>query len=55
MLDFDTRDVGLSKNMAWPFKLRCCVFNTVFIVNSWRDIHNCSCKWLCLCNHNTAQ
>ena len=27
--------------MAWPLKL------IVFVVNHWRDILNCSCKWLC--------
>ena len=54
MLDFDTRDVELSKNMAWPLNLRCCVFNKVFLVNPWRDILNGSYKLLCFCNHNTA-
>ena len=27
--------------MAWPLNL------IVFLVNHWRDIINCSCKWLC--------
>ena len=49
LLDFDTHDVGLSNSMAWPLKLRC-VFNRVFLVNNWRDILNCSCKWLCFNN-----
>ena len=41
MLDFDSRDVGLSNSMARPMKLRWCVFNKVFLVNHWRDIVNC--------------
>ena len=45
--EYDTRDVGLSKSMAWPMTLRCCVFNKVFVVNQWFDIHNGSCKWSC--------
>ena len=28
LLDFDTRDVGLSNSMTRPMKLRCCVYNT---------------------------
>ena len=24
------------------------MFNNVFTVNNWRDILDCSCKWLCL-------
>ena len=35
-----TRDVGLSNSM----KLRCGVFNKVFLVNHWHDILNCSYK-----------
>ena len=31
LLDFDTRDVGLSNSMAQPMKLRY-VFNKVFLV-----------------------
>ena len=44
--DYGNHDVGLSNTMARPMKLRCCVFNKVFLVNHWRDILNCSCKWL---------
>ena len=48
--DYDTRDIGLS-NMVQPMKLRCCVFNKIFlivlVVNQWRDILNFNCKWLC--------
>ena len=46
--EYQTCDVGLSNSMAWPMKLRCCVFNKVFLVNHWHDILNCSCKWLCI-------
>ena len=49
LLDFDTRDVGLSNSMVRPMKLKC-VFNKVFLVNHWHDILNCSCKWLCFSN-----
>ena len=45
-----TCDIGLSNSMARPMKLRCCVFNKVFLVNHWHDILNCSCKWLCFSN-----
>ena len=48
--EYDTRDVGLSTSMALSMKLRCCVFNKVFLVNHRRDILNCRCKWLCLSN-----
>ena len=40
LLDFDTRDAGLSNIMARPIKLKC-VLNKVFLVNHWRDILNC--------------
>ena len=36
--NFARRYVGLSNGMARPMKLRCCVFNKVFLVNHWRDI-----------------
>ena len=39
--EYHTRDVGLSNSMARPMKLRCCVFNKVFLVNHWRDTLNC--------------
>ena len=45
--DFDTRDIELSNSMVRPMKLRCCVFNKVYIVNHWRDILSYNCKWLC--------
>ena len=48
-LDYDTRDVGLFNSMA-RFMTLIYAFNTVFIVNHWRDILNCSCKWLRLSN-----
>ena len=28
-------------------QLRCSVLNKVFLVNHWRNILNCRCKWLC--------
>ena len=46
--DDNTRDVELSNSMAQLMKIRCCVFNKVFLVNHGRDIFNCSYKWLCL-------
>ena len=33
LLYLDTRDIGLFNSTAWPTKLRCCVFNKVFLVN----------------------
>ena len=54
LLDFNTREVVLHKNMAWCLTLRSCVFNTVFLLNHWRDVLNYSCMWLCFCNHNTS-
>ena len=45
-----THDIGLSNSMVQHMKLRCSVFNKVFLVNHWHDIHNCSCKWLCFSN-----
>ena len=36
LLDYDTHDVGLSNNMVRPMR-----FNTVFLVNHWRDFVNC--------------
>ena len=47
LLDFDIRDVGLSNSLTRPITLRCCVLNKVFLVNHWRNILNCRCKWLC--------
>ena len=47
LLDFDTRDVGLSNIMARPMKLRYYVFSKVFLVNHWSDNINCSGKLLC--------
>ena len=47
--EYHTHDIGLS-NMARPMKLRCCVFNKVFLVNHWCDILNCSYKWLSFSN-----
>ena len=44
--EYRTHDVVLSKSMAWPMKLRFCVFNKVFLVNHRHDIFNCSYKWL---------
>ena len=41
---------GLSNSMSQPMKLRCCVFNKVFLVNHRCDILNCSCKCLCFSN-----
>ena len=38
--EYHTRDVGLSNSMARPMRLRCGVFNKVFLVNHWRDILN---------------
>ena len=52
--EYHTHDVGLSNRMAWPMKLRCCVFNKVFLVNHWRDILNCSYKWLCFSKSSTC-
>ena len=46
----DTRDVGLSNNMARSMKLTCCVLNKVFLENHFHDIINSSYKWLYLCN-----
>ena len=43
-------NVVLFNSMAWPMKLRSCVFNKVFLVNHWHDIRNCNCKWSCLSN-----
>ena len=37
---------GLSNSMAQSMELRCCVLNKVFLINHWRDILNCSYKWL---------
>ena len=48
--EYHTHDVMLSNNMARPMKLRCCVFNKVFLVNHWYDILHCSYKWLCFSN-----
>ena len=45
--EYHTRDIGLSNSLARPIELRSGVFNKVFLVNHWRDILNCSCKWLC--------
>ena len=42
-------DVGLSKTMARPMELRRYVFK-FFLVNDWRDILDCSCKWLYFSN-----
>ena len=28
------------------------MFNKVFLVNHWRDVLNCSCRWLCFSNAN---
>ena len=50
LLDIDTRDVGLSNSLARPIKLRCCVFNKVFLENHGHDILMCCCKWLCFSN-----
>ena len=47
LLDFDTCDI--SNNMVQPMKLRY-VFNKGFLVNHWRDIFNCSFKWLSFSN-----
>ena len=44
-----THDVALSNRMARQMKLRC-MPNKVFLVNHWRDILNCSYKWLCFSN-----
>ena len=48
--EYHTRDVVLSNSMARPMKLRCGVFNKVFVVNLWRDVLNCSYEWLCFSN-----
>ena len=48
--DYSTRDVGLSNSMEQPMKLRCCMFNRVFLVNHWHDFLDCSCKWLYFIN-----
>ena len=48
--EYRTHDVMLSNSMARPMKLRCSVFNKVFVVNQWRDILNCCYKWLCFSN-----
>ena len=45
-----TCDIALSNNRARPMKVRCCVFNKVFLVNHSHDILYCSCKWLCFSN-----
>ena len=37
-----TSDVWLSNSMAQPLKLRCCVFNKVFLENYWQDTVNYS-------------
>ena len=44
--EYHTCDVGLSNSMTRPMKLRCSVFNKVFLVNYLRDILNCAYKWL---------
>ena len=46
LLEYHTRDVGLSNIIAQPMKLRCRVFNKVFLVNHiyGRDILNCMYK-----------
>ena len=33
LLEYGTNDVELSNSTARPIKLRCCVFNKVFILN----------------------
>ena len=38
MPEYCTCDVVLSNSMARPMKLRCCVFNKVFLVNHWHNI-----------------
>ena len=49
--EYRIRDVVLSVYlMARPMELRCCVFNKVYLGNHWRDILNCSYKWLCVSN-----
>ena len=48
--EYNTHDEGLSNSVARPMKIRCCVFNKVFLVNNWRDILNCSYIWLYFSN-----
>ena len=36
--------------MVWPMKLKCGMFNKVFLVNHWHDILDFSCKGLCFNN-----
>ena len=38
----DTSDVGFSKSMVQAMKIRCGVFNKIFLVNHWCDILDCS-------------
>ena len=33
LLEYHTPEIGLSNSMAWPIKLRRCVFNKAFLVN----------------------
>ena len=34
-----THSVGLAESMVLHMKLKCCVFNKVFLVNDWCGIH----------------